>query len=1622
MGIATVPNGITLNNTGTVDVQTGTLVVGPSFTNFSGTTLTGGTFQVSGTGIFKFTNADIVTNAATIVLDGASSQIVDASDVDAFTNFATNGASGSFTIQNGRNLPTAGAFGNAGSITIGTGSTFTVGGGANYTQTGGSTAVNGGLTTATADIQTGTLSGSGTVTGNASNAGTVGPGASAGSLTITGNYTQTSAGTLAIEIGGLSTGTQYDQLNVTGAVTLDGTLDVTLINSFTPVAGNTFRILTFGSKSGAFAASNGLDLGSGLELTKTFGATELDLVTHGISEATLAAGLAGASTAAPNDEVQIFAIGLTGDGVSTVSSISLTLSDLSGATGLVTGDFSELRLYRSTDVILDGGDTQIGAQVSVNVGSATVVNATTPDVPANGTEIFYIISAVLSTGANPGHAFRVAFNTGGVSTSLGTRGTSFGASDANSVTIGLISESTTATGLTGTSSAAPGFEVSIFSIGLTGDGASTLSSITMTLSDLTAPTGLVAGDFDELRLYRSSDVTLDGSDTQIGSQATVNVGSSTTISATSAEVLPNGETFYLVSVIISATPGAGHGFRVGFASGGVSTSLGGIGTSVAASDANSVTLGALTETTLAQGLIGINTIVSGGEVRIFSIGITGNGFSDISAITATVSDLSTPTGLDTDDFEELRLYRSEHGALDGTAVLLGTQTSIAIGAPTAITAGAAHVPDDGQEVFYLVSAVVSSTPGHAFRVGFSGGGVTTSAGGIGTAVAASNGNRVTISSSVDPPGVRVRVDEPSAGAYAAIGDSVRVSVLAYRVLAALDTVVVGLSSSTALSDFGDLGFVDTLLAPTATGSSVDTFSVAFAVAPGDTETVNTGALVQALVSVENDVVGLKPLDNQSTLPITIGFSSLGLVGDGIRFGIDGRRPLNTFFDSVLVDTAALVNTGGDIFGTRSTSDAPGGVQRVRSIKRGDLVGVNLAVNGASQSVAIRAIVTLVDAVDPALQDAEHAYYTIDYNFVDLVLGQSTKTFTTIPGDISPFPGVTQNIPEADNLRVKAVAYLVDEAGNLSANAVDAADPAGFEQDIQLVLDLRAPAVTIDHPAASGDRFTGRIDTTFAFVDSTGSLDPAAVFTLDPLRFSVDEATSSRTVTVAGQTVQYGGSSDTDVLSFTTTDAFSESIGQTQGGSLTLNVSVVDSVGNIGSARIEDVIQDQVAPTVSDLSPVAAELDSGVINALTRHPGFTVDEPLDSVSVRYVRHDTTDPDLVSQTLVPTSDERTFAVTVDDELVEQTTYTLQILVRDLAGNLALTAPDTFTYRESFQYPLADSFLVTLDSAQTSVDSVLTGVGLPIVITAIDTSLTFASDSPRAAVTYAGDIVVTAVAEDQDLSGIRFEGPGVEDRGNGTAALDAAGWSFGSRILTVRSTKVLDAFTVVVEGPHGDEEAAESPITGRVGPLTVVPPNSAASPSPYTKMANRLATWPAFFRSRSHPRIDTAIPAVRCSSARPTSPTPIRSPHRPTCWIPASRRATPSRTFGSKSVLTPATFGFPPDLSESTTPDRVLRPPPPAATEGTCSSPSAPGTARPTARVPHPPSSWPTAPARLCPTARKGRDLRRPTRSHPTRSSSPITSEPPGSATRAGLSPSPSPCPTDMNACRTIAFTAR
>jgi hypothetical protein len=100
------------------------------------------------------------------------------------------------------------------------------------------------------------LTGDGTIISNfeLTDGAAIAPGNSPGLLTIDGDLTMTGGSRLAIEIGGSARGVDYDALVVTGALDLQNALlDVSFINGFTPMLGDTFSIVEAGSLSGRFA-------------------------------------------------------------------------------------------------------------------------------------------------------------------------------------------------------------------------------------------------------------------------------------------------------------------------------------------------------------------------------------------------------------------------------------------------------------------------------------------------------------------------------------------------------------------------------------------------------------------------------------------------------------------------------------------------------------------------------------------------------------------------------------------------------------------------------------------------------------------------------------------------------------------------------------------------------------------------------------------------------------------------------------------------------------------------------------------------------------------------------------------------------------------------------------------------------------------------------------------------------------------------------------------------------------------------------------------------------------------------------------------------------------------------
>jgi autotransporter-associated beta strand protein/T5SS/PEP-CTERM-associated repeat protein len=177
-----------------------------------------------------------------------------------------NLSDGTMTIDNDLYLGgSATAAGGTGTVNI-SGGHLTVHGAVKIWGGGELNLIGGFLTTPSTTFAGGTLGGDGTIYGDViAGAGTlVAPGNSPGLLTIDGDYTQDALARLEIELGGLTRGSEYDALIVTGAMNPGGTLNVSLWNGFDPVGGNSFDILDWGSLSGRFACVDLPALGAGL--------------------------------------------------------------------------------------------------------------------------------------------------------------------------------------------------------------------------------------------------------------------------------------------------------------------------------------------------------------------------------------------------------------------------------------------------------------------------------------------------------------------------------------------------------------------------------------------------------------------------------------------------------------------------------------------------------------------------------------------------------------------------------------------------------------------------------------------------------------------------------------------------------------------------------------------------------------------------------------------------------------------------------------------------------------------------------------------------------------------------------------------------------------------------------------------------------------------------------------------------------------------------------------------------------------------------------------------------------------------------------------------------------------
>jgi hypothetical protein len=213
--------------------------------------LTGGAWHVYANSTMRWMGMPVSTNAAEILLDGSGAHVyADDGTAEALALLAINAPEGSLVVRNGAGLTLAGNLQNAGYLAAGDGSTLSIAGA--YTQTyHARTAVTGTLAAGSVSIVGGLLEGTGTVVADVTSASRVVPGTSIGTLTIDGDFTQTSDGWLLTEIAGTGPG-EFDRLVVTGHATLGGRLLVPHLEEVDLIDGATVTVMTFDSRTGEF--------------------------------------------------------------------------------------------------------------------------------------------------------------------------------------------------------------------------------------------------------------------------------------------------------------------------------------------------------------------------------------------------------------------------------------------------------------------------------------------------------------------------------------------------------------------------------------------------------------------------------------------------------------------------------------------------------------------------------------------------------------------------------------------------------------------------------------------------------------------------------------------------------------------------------------------------------------------------------------------------------------------------------------------------------------------------------------------------------------------------------------------------------------------------------------------------------------------------------------------------------------------------------------------------------------------------------------------------------------------------------------------------------------------------
>ena len=257
----------------------------------------------------NFKNPNSSLNGNLLTLDNGGTILASGTAIN--YNVALTGTGGVFNTT--ANTSVSGAIGGTGGLWKNGSGTLTLTGVNSYTGNtnveAGKLVVNGSLASAVRILKGGSLGGNASIVGNLTNLGTLAPGNSPGTVNVTGNYIE--AGTLDIEVWGLTANTQHDQVIVSGTATFQagstikatktgGTFDLARTESVLAVSAlaysGSFTNLDRGTQTTQvfFNNATGRIHGSGITETQTFADLTVDTNRKAIATALYADGLTNA--------------------------------------------------------------------------------------------------------------------------------------------------------------------------------------------------------------------------------------------------------------------------------------------------------------------------------------------------------------------------------------------------------------------------------------------------------------------------------------------------------------------------------------------------------------------------------------------------------------------------------------------------------------------------------------------------------------------------------------------------------------------------------------------------------------------------------------------------------------------------------------------------------------------------------------------------------------------------------------------------------------------------------------------------------------------------------------------------------------------------------------------------------------------------------------------------------------------------------------------------------------------------------------------------------------------------------------------------------------------------------